>query len=198
MSKKIPETLLADLYALEEAAVNESSVLAEQLATLLPALKLLAQGDQQLPPIAAGRKMLAQTSVILNSLGKSTEKAANEVFEILQHVVYSEGNLELKLSPQEVREQLLAAMNALQFQDIVAQQVNAMQTLMDAFDNTLSLLADAPDEEDLKVEIEGAFDATAEFDRDRTDLDDLDAWINEAKEQHLRGCFKTSSNQQVS
>ena len=66
--------------------------------------------------------------------------------------MYGEGNLELKLSPQEVREQLMAAM------------------------------AKAPSEEDLKVEIEGAFDATAQFDWDRTDPDDLDAWINEAKE----------------
>jgi len=31
------------------------------------------------------------------------------------------------------------------------------------------------------VEVEGAFDATADFDRDRTDPDDLDAWINEAR-----------------
>lgn len=69
--------------------------------------------------------MLAQMSVILNSLGKSTEQAANKVSEILQHVVYSEGNLELKLSPQEVREQLLAAINAFQFQDIVAHQCDA-------------------------------------------------------------------------
>ena len=40
MAEKIPETLLADLEALEQVAANESSVLAEQLATLLPTLKL--------------------------------------------------------------------------------------------------------------------------------------------------------------
>ncbi|MDP6042091.1 MAG: hypothetical protein QGG64_26310 [Candidatus Latescibacteria bacterium] len=184
MSEQVPESLLANVEALEHALKEDPESINEQLKTLLPALKDLVRQDQQLQDVAGeGRKILAQTSVILTGLGQSTEKAANEVFEILQGVAYSEGDgLELKLSPEEIREQLLAAMNALQFQDIVAQQVKAIQALINAFDQTLAPHADAPDAADMDVEVEGAFDATAQFDRDRVDPDDLDAWINEAKE----------------
>lgn len=132
--------------------------------------------DQSLDDLAVGgRKTVAQTVHILTQIGQSTETACGELFAALEGVLANEA------VPQAVKEDLQKMMNTLQFQDVMAQQIAAAQTILAAYDDTLAPLADAPTEEDLKVDVAGAFDATASFDRERVDVDDLDAWINEAK-----------------
>ncbi|MFT5369219.1 MAG: putative negative regulator of RcsB-dependent stress response [Candidatus Latescibacterota bacterium] len=126
---------------------------------------------------ADGRKAIGQTTRILTYIGQSTEAACGELFAALQLLLADE-----KL-PQAAKGQLQNIMNTLQFQDMVSQQLAAVQTLLATFDNTLAPLADVPDEADLVVDIEGAFDATANFDRERVDVHDLDAWVKDAKEK---------------
>lgn len=177
-----PEEILQALNVLEANASDIEAV--KTLKNMLPELKEWVQIDQDLRKMAAeGRKIMAQTATILRGVSDSTASASNEIFEILQHIVYGDQDVVLKGSPQEIRDQLMGAMNALQFQDIVSQQLAAIQALLEAYDQTLAPLADAPLEADLEVGVEGAFDVTASFDRDRVDADDLDAWINQAKDE---------------
>jgi len=174
---------LLDVLQAFELAPKKDAQAAKVLRENIPALKAVVTAGQQLDAIAAeGRKVLAQTAAILGGVSHSTATASNEIFEILQRIVYSEKDVVLTGSPQEIRDQLMDVMNALQFQDIVSQQITAIQTLLETFDQTLAPLAGAPDESELAVHLEGAFDATASFDRDRVEVDDLDAWINQAKE----------------
>lgn len=183
MSDFNPEKLLAVLTAFEKAS-NEDGDAVQAVRDILPDLQALILAGQQLQPIAAhGRLTLAQTVTILKSVSESTASASNEILEVLQHIVYSNKDVVLQGTPQEIRAQLMDVMNALQFQDIVSQQVTAIQTLLTTFDETLAPLADEPDEADVKVDIEGAFDATASFDRERVDVDDLDAWIDQAQKE---------------
>ncbi|MBT3606093.1 MAG: hypothetical protein HOE48_11950 [Candidatus Latescibacteria bacterium] len=134
--------------------------------------------DQSLHDLAAGgRKAVAQAVHILTQIGQSTDTACGELFAALQEVLANEQ------VPQATKGELQKMMNTLQFQDVVSQQIVAAQTILAAYDDTLAPLADAPTEDDLKVDVEGAFDATANFDRERVDADDLDAWINEAKKE---------------
>lgn len=180
MSKFDPEALLKVLNDFELASVQDTDA-TQAMRDVIPTLKGMVETGQQLA--VEGRRILAQTANILSGVSDSTATASNEIFEILQHIVYSDQDVVLTGSPQEIRDQLMAVMNALQFQDIVSQQITAIQTLLEAFDQTLAPLADAPQEGDLSVNVAGAFDATASFDRKRVDADDLDAWINQAKEE---------------
>ena len=133
--------------------------------------------EQPIKDVAvSGRKVVAQVQRILTQLGQSTETASGELIEKLNELLMDEG------VSQATKDTLQGMMNALQFQDVVSQQLAAVTALLTAFDEQLSPFADAPDEADLDVDVAGAFDATASFDRERVDVDDLDAWINKAKE----------------
>lgn len=168
--------------ALKQVPKNTRDVITT-LQHMMPAVQALLQTDLQLRHIAAqGRKTMSQTATILSGIGQSTETAFNELFDILQSIVHGgKDGLQLKQKPEEIRKLLMDAMNALQFQDIVSQQLNAIQALLTDFDTTLAPLADPPVE--TEIAIEGAFDATAQFDRTRTDQDDIDAWINDSKKE---------------
>ncbi|MGA1197778.1 MAG: hypothetical protein ACO36I_14900 [Candidatus Latescibacterota bacterium] len=134
--------------------------------------------DQLINGLATdGRKVVAQTQRILMHIGQSTETAWGELFEALNVSLTDQ-----KIS-QPTKDALHNMMNALQFHDVVAQQLAAAKTILTTFDEQLSPFANAPDEADLEVSVAGAFDATASFDRERVDVDDLDAWIQEAKDE---------------
>ena len=186
-----PEEILAGLDTVEssfqEILENTSEPARNQLQILqilLPNLRRLIQNDTHLRETATrGRKVLSQTKTILSGLGTSTEAAVEEIFTILQSIVYGyPKGVELQLSPREVREQLMEAMNALQFQDIVTQQLAAISALLADLDANLEPLSgDIGNTADIQTE--GAFDPNARFDREESNQDDIDSWIQGADAQ---------------
>lgn len=164
------------------------------LRDCLPDLKhLLRYTANTVPAVAQmmglvdrGTADLVRASAALSEVRKSTEGAVNEIFEVLDRVhpllekaVSAEGSdVETRQTLTEARAQLTLILNALQFQDITAQQIEATNAILADLGKGLATLIAVFEEkvEDLpQIEVlEGTFDPNASFDRDRANVDQAD------------------------
>ncbi len=173
------DTLEENFARILEDSSSSSRDLLLKLQKVIPGLRQLIQEEKDLRETAdLGRQSLLQSSNILDGIGSSTENAVNEIFEILQKIVYGgsdEGG---------TRDQLMKAMNVLQYQDIVAQQIKAIQAILTEMEIGLrGMMGGKVEEPDqASANVEGAFDPNARFDRDRAEVsqDDIDSWIKDS------------------
>jgi len=173
------DTLEEDFAKILEDTSSSSRDQLLKLQKAIPGLRQLIQEENDLRDAAnLGRQSLLQTSNILDGIGSSTENAVNEIFEILQKIVYGDSN------EGDTRDQLMKAMNVLQYQDIVAQQIKAIQAILTEMEIGLRGMMGGKVEEpgQASANVEGAFDPNARFDRDRAEVsqDDIDSWIKDS------------------
>lgn len=164
---------------------------------ILPYLKHLLKFSSETIPVIGkilglateGKSDLEKASEYLRTINQSSETAVTEIFEALDQVSASlrkaqkseSADDEQKQTLKEANMQLMGIMNALQFQDITSQKIEATTALLaNLGDGLVDLI------KELGVEIgkhnitvrEGTFDETAKFDRDSADeaqgeIDDL-------------------------
>jgi hypothetical protein len=170
------------------------------LRDCLPSLKrLLRFAAETVPALVRvvgladqGTTDLVRASDTLQEIRRSTEAAVSEIFSVIDRVdsllgraaEEDGGDGQTRQALSEARDELALIMNALQFQDITAQQIEATKSLLAQLQAGLAGLmgghgkgVDLPN----TIEVaEGTFDANASFDRDRADVDqdDIDRLIS--------------------
>ena len=135
-----------------------------------------------------GTTDLVKASATLQEVRRSTEQAVSEIFGVLDRVdpllaqaSEAEGNsCETQQALTDARDELSLILNALQFQDITSQQIEATKSMLAGLQGGLVSLVtglgeDAEDVETIEVQ-RGTFDPNASFDRERADVhqDDID------------------------
>jgi chemotaxis regulatin CheY-phosphate phosphatase CheZ len=120
-----------------------------------------------------GAAGLKKASDQLLELRRSTEEAANQIFDIfdkvdplLEKVAEDEGvGEETKKSLQEARDGLQQLFSALQFQDIASQQIESVNALLSALSKDLVELNGADVDSDFfRIAVkEGTYDSNAKF-----------------------------------
>lgn len=164
----------------------------EALRLLFPTLKTCLRDMSEvgeLGPVAAqGAATLSEAVGMLGEVRTSTEKAVGEIFDAVDRM---HGLLERGLGVPagaeetlaEIQRHLTQALNALQFQDLVFQQIRAIEALLTGLETGLKRYAETlgeapghPVETDIT---DGTFDPRARFDRDHADASqaDIDSWI---------------------
>ena len=127
---------------------------------------------------------LKKASDLLLELRRSTEEAANQIFDIfdrvdplLEQVASDEGVAEEnRKNLNEARERLQHLFSALQFQDIASQQIEGINALLAALSDDLTELSRGDADSDLfRISVrEGTFDSNATF-RARPSEDEQDS-----------------------
>jgi chemotaxis regulatin CheY-phosphate phosphatase CheZ len=120
-----------------------------------------------------GTAGLKKASDLLLELRRSTEEAANQIFDIfdqvdplLEQVANDEGIAEeSKKCLVEARDRLQHLFSALQFQDIASQQIEGINALLAALSDDLVELSNGDGDSDLfRIDVkDGSFDSRAKF-----------------------------------
>ena len=149
----------------------------------LPDLKhLIRYAADSVPTVASmtgladqGMTDLSRASEILDDVRQATEKAVNDIFDVmdrvdplLEKVAQSEGmDEEVKQALEQAREELMLILGALQFQDITSQQIEATNALLAKLGESLITLVEGGSDENLpQIEVrEGTYDPNASFNR---------------------------------
>jgi hypothetical protein len=130
-----------------------------------------------------GTADLVKASTTLREVRASTERAVNEIFGIMDLVdpllakaARAEGSDdETRKALADARGQLTLILNALQFQDITSQQIEATNALLADLGRGLAVLMEGMGEKlegGTQIEVRhGTFDPNASFDRNRADED---------------------------
>ncbi len=168
------------------------------LYEILPYLKHLLNFTAETIPVVTkilgvateGKSDLEQASDHLRTINQSSESAVTEIFAALDQVGSTlqkaqkseEAGDELKKTLKVANAQLMGIMNALQFQDITSQKIEATNALLarlgDGLVGLIHELGVEIDKHNIKVR-EGTYDATATFDREKAETrqDEIDNLI---------------------
>jgi chemotaxis regulatin CheY-phosphate phosphatase CheZ len=179
------------LSRMREAAPEHIRAYLIVLQDCLPDLKHLLRYAADTVPVI-GRMMglvdrgtsdLARASQILREVKRSTQQAVEEILMVLDRVnplldrvSKAEGKgSKTQQMLSEARGQLVLILNALQFQDITAQQIEATNAVLADLGKGLGALMEGlgekPDGLPTIEVMEGTFDPYASFDRDRAGVD---------------------------
>ncbi len=157
----------------------------------LPDLKHLVRYAADTVPVVGrmmglvdrGRTDLAQASEMLRDVKRSTQAAVEEILAVLDRVYPLLDRFEASVGVderecqtiEEARGQLLLILNALQFQDITAQQIEATNALLADLGRGLASLVEgmgAKSDSVPHIEVaQGTFDENARYDRGRAGVD---------------------------
>ena len=138
-----------------------------------------------------GKSDLSKASEHLHNINESSESAVTEIFAALDQVGNSlrtaqqakNTDDDFKTTLNEANNQLMAIMNALQFQDITSQKIEATNALLahlgDGLVDLVSDLGLQSEGHGIRVR-EGSFDETAAFDRTVADSkqEEIDGLLN--------------------